>query len=348
MYLQKLYLQDFRQFTQATFDFDPQITLITAPNGSGKTTILEAIELLATGKSFRAGKTAEMVRLGQELGRVYGLTDDNLRLGVTVTTGNVGGRRTAGKHFTIDKARKRQKDFVGNLLVTTFRPEDLRLIEGSSSRRRSYLDTPLTLTSPIYLQAHDTYAAVLLRRNKTLKAIKDDGLDPATLNYYDRQLLETGTIIQNYRQDYFDFINNQVPFIHKLQAIYQPNFITTDRLDSHRSAEIAVGHTLVGPHKDNFLIEGPLQNQILDYAIYGSRGQQRLAVLWLKLAELHYLQQKTGRQPLLLLDDIFSELDDTARELVLKQIHQQTTLITSTEANVVKLIGTQIKQIALT
>ena len=347
MDVSKLYVQDFRQFTQRTWDLAPGINLVVAPNGSGKTTLLEALHLLATGKSFRASKTVEMIRFGQEIARVYALTDDKIKLGMTLTGGFVGGQKAAAKYYQIDQTKKRAVDFVGNLLTATFRPEDLRLIEGSSARRRDYLDGPLSLVSQVYREAHKKYSAALVRRNKTLKAIRDEGLDESLLSLWDRQVLEFGPVVQRLRAAYVDFVNTQVQFARPYRLIYQHSLISPERLLSHRRAELAVGYTLVGPHKDDLLIEAKLGGQTVNLATYGSRGQQRLAVLWLKLAELEYIKQETKRVPILLLDDIFSELDSQARELVLAQVQQQTTIITSIDQELKKIIGKQVNTIVL-
>ncbi len=347
MYVTKLYLQDFRQFEQASWELSSELTLIVAPNGFGKTTLLEALALLATGKSFRAGKTAEMIRFGQEIGRCFALTDEQVRLGATLTGGMVGERRTQQKYFQIDQTKKRQADFVGNLLTVVFRPEDLRLIEGASNRRRDYLDGPLELTSSVYRQARRAYEAALIRRNKTLKAIKEDGLDPGMLHLWDTQLLEHGAIVHQYRRDYIDFVNQNVPFARPYRLIYDHSVVDEARLAKYQTAEIASGHSLIGPHRDDVQIEATFNGETADLAVYGSRGQQRLAVLWLKLAELTYLEQKTGRLPILLLDDIFSELDEQAQALVLEQVGRQTSVITSTDMRVAALLPETRKVIEL-
>lgn len=347
MYVEKLYLQDFRQFAQASWELSPELTLVVAPNGSGKTTLLEALALLATGKSFRAGKTAEMIRFDQEIGRCFALTDDGVRLGVTLTGGMVGERRTQQKYFQLDQTKKRQADFVGNLLTVVFRPEDLRLVEGASNRRRDYLDGPLELTSNVYRQARRAYEAALVRRNKTLKAIKEEALDPGMLHLWDEQLLEHGTIVHQYRQQYVDFVNQKVPFARPYRLVYDHSIVNEARLTQYQNAEIASGHSLIGPHRDDMQIKAMLDGKEVDLAVYGSRGQQRLAVLWLKLAELVYLEQKTGRVPILLLDDIFSELDEEAQALVLEQVGKQTSVITSTDMRVAAMLPGTKKVIEL-
>jgi len=337
MKLTKLYLQDFRRFTQQTWSFSPEITVIYAPNGQGKTTILEAINLLATGKSWRVSKTNELLRFGQEIARAYGLLDDDLKLGITFTGGQVGGKRTATKLFALNSAKKRSQDFVGNLLVACFRPEDLRLIEGSPARRRDYLDSPLELVSDRYRQARRQYQATLLRRNKLLQAIRDGEATADSLPYWDNNLLIYGEIIHQWRQDYLDFVNQQLAPLPDLKIIYDHSTVTPERLKKYQVAEQAVGYSLIGPHKDDFYLRANFHGVDESLMTYGSRGQHRLAVLWLKMAELAWLAGRTDQQPILLLDDIFSELDEQAAQTVRQLATQQQTIITTTDKKVVEL-----------
>jgi len=331
MKLKKLYLQDFRQFQQKTWQFGDRLNLIIAKNGAGKTTILEAIYLLATARSFRASKTNELIRFDQEIGRAYALIDQDLKLGLTLTHGSLGGKKTAVKHYTVGKAKKRQIDFIGNLLVACFRPEDLRLIEGSSSRRREYLDDPLSITNKNYYQAKKNYQASLIRRNKTLQAIKNGDLTTNSLSYWDQNLLNYGTIIHQARSIFFHFLNHEFESPLSFKANYLHSQVTQARLEQYRVAELAIGHTLIGPHKDDFEIITNFNGHEASLMTYGSRGQHRLAVLWLKLAELSYLEKITNQKPILLLDDIFSELDQEAQALVWNMVNEQQTIITSTD-----------------
>ena len=339
MQIQKLYLQNFRRLTNQVFEFAPEITVLVAANGSGKTTILEAIDLLSVGKSFRAEKTLETIAFDQDLARVYGLLDDQTKLGITLTSGMVNGRKAPSKLFTIGEAKKRQNDFVGHLLAVCFRPEDLRLVEGSPSRRRDYLDQPLTLVSEVYRQAAKNYQATLIRRNKLLTAIREGEANSDSLPYWDQNLLTFGKIIHQQRQAYLDFVNTQVPFWLDFHLVYDHSTVTEERLAKYRSAEIACGHTLIGPHKDDFDLTFDFnslseQKSLLNY---GSRGQQRMAVLWLKLAELQFVKEKTAQQPILLLDDILSELDEKAQQMVVNLAQKQQTILTTTDQRMLDL-----------
>jgi DNA replication and repair protein RecF len=347
MHLEKLYLQNVRQFSHLTLDFPQSLTLILAPNGAGKTTIIEAIRLLSTAKSFRAKKTAELIKFNQPFAHAYGLLNDQLRLGVTLTSGQIENKKTAVRTYSLNKTKKRQKDFIGNLLTACFRPEDLRLIEGSANRRRDYVDDPLILTSKIYQTAHQNYHAALIRRHQTLVAIKDGQLDLSALLYWNNILLETSTIIHRLRQQYFDFANLQTQVLPHFKIIYHQSLITPERLKQYQNAEIASTHNLIGPHKDDFTIEFNFSGTTASLMTYGSRGQHRLAVLWLKMIELTYLTQNTTQTPILLLDDICSELDEQSKSLVATLATQQQTIITTTERNVLELFKTKTQVITL-
>ncbi len=338
MQLNKLYLQNFRRFENQTFDFGDQITVFLADNGSGKTTVLEAISLLTSGKSFRADKTTEMLRFGQDLARVYGLTADKIKLGVTLTSGFVNGRKAPSKLFTLGDAKKMQKNFIGQFLSVCFRPEDLRLIEGSPARRRDYLDQPLSLVSDVYRGALKTYQATLIRRNKLLTAIREGESSRDTLTYWNHNLLTYGAIIHDHRRQYLDFLNQKVPFWLQFQVVYDHSTVTQERLDYYQNAEIASGHTLIGPHKDDLDIRFDFGDGAPKSLLtYGSRGQHRMAVLWLKLAELAFLQTQTEQQPVLLLDDILSELDEQAQKMVIELAQKQQTIVSTTDAKIISL-----------
>lgn len=363
--LEKIFLSNFRKLKNYLLEFsEVGATVILAPNASGKTSILEAILVLATGESFRADKVEEMVAFDEEIARVAGIVrgqEDGKeeRLEVTLTRGIVGGKKTQSRLYSLNQARKRQKDYVGKLGAVCFRPEDMRLIEGSPGRRRRFLDAPLSLIYPEkYGVALKNYEQTLRRRNKLLGQIKDGSANRETLAYWDKNLILNGEIVQQFRRDFLAFWN-QVSFPLDFQVEYDQSLISEERLAQYAEAEIGAGHTLVGPHKDDFIVnfdfgndknkqketetsekaEGENRQSI---ATYGSRGQQRLAVLWLKLCELKFYEWQTGQKPVLLLDDIMSELDDESKSLVLDLISDHQTIVTTTEAKTVQVIEARI------
>lgn len=348
MQLLSLSLQQFRKLSAAQYRLDDKISIITGQNGSGKTSILEAIHVLATGKSFRAGKIEEMVSFDAELARVAGeffSADETTKLEILLTRGIVQGKTTRSALYSVNEVRKRQRDFVGKLLCVTFRPEDMRLIEGSTSRRRGYLDTPLSLLSQQYAYSLKTYQQSLVRRNKLLQKVRDGEMPATVLTFWSQQLLKHGAIIQDQRRAFIEFAQT-VSFSLPLKIEYDHSLMTEARLQQYARAELAAGHTLVGPHKDDIVVTMPFGKSAEPRSIasYGSRGQQRLAVLWLKLVELAYVRQQSQEQPILLLDDILSELDEANRLLVHELMANNQTIITSADETVVAdLAGTRIE-----
>jgi len=335
MRLERLTLKNFRSYKSATYHFG-QVSVIVAPNGSGKTNLLEAIYLLATGVSDRAGKIEEMISWKSELGSVSAILEkdgERSELSVVLTTGSYMGKKTPKRRYLVDGVGRAKSSFVGNLPATLFRPEDMRLIEGSPSRRRGYLDTAISMTSPDYARAVTTYEATLKRRNRLLDMIREGTARRVELAYWDQSLVKNGEILSEYRRRYIDYLNDKVlvPF-GKYRVEYKDSTISPSRLLQYAEAEVAVGHTLVGPHKDDFEIYAlGEKNDIKNLMIYGSRGEQRLGVLFLKIGGMEYMEVRLEVKALLLLDDIFSELDAGHRAEIVRLMDGRQVIITSAE-----------------
>ena len=351
MQFTQLALQNFRNFSLAHFDFE-KTTLLFGPNGIGKTSVLEAIQVLATGESFRANKVEEMLRLDAELGRVQGLIlekEENIKLEVMLTRGQVQGKRSAYRLFSVNDVRRSKKNFLGNFATVVFRPEDLRLVEGSPERRRNFLDTALAMTNQDYRLALGVYEQTLRRRNRLLQKIAAGEESAEILSYWNASLLKNGQILQRQREQFIDFIR-EVVFPFTLNISYEPSWLTPARLAEHQAREQVVGHSLIGPHKDDFLLKFSDEKKGIDdlsILAYGSRGQQRLAVLWLKIAELHFLKDKIGFQPLLLLDDIFSELDEMSKAMVLSLLSEYQSIVSTADESLVKELQEKIPQLRM-
>jgi len=337
VFLKILNLQNFRSFRKEKFDFVKRITLIIGPNAAGKTNILEAIYLLATGKSFRASKEEEMISYGKEIARVRG---DSLE--VTLTTGEVQGKRTARKLYKINGVGKRWRDFAGQLKCVLFRPEDIDLILGSPSIRRNYLDFILEQVDWQYRVCNLAYQKGLRQRNKLLDRIREGEARSSQLLFWNQLLIKNGQIVTRKREELIEFFNQYLvkeKYDKKMQlhlfVNYDRSTITEKRLEKYSQAELALGTTLVGPHRDDIKLMANSLKLIAkrDLALYGSRGEQRMTILKIKLAELEFIKQRTNQEPVLLLDDIFSELDKKHRKLVLEIINSCQTVITSTEVN---------------
>lgn len=332
MILSDLTLTNFRSYSKRLFSFDPVTTLIVGPNTSGKTNILEAIMIIATGKSFRADIDAEMVRWGAEIGRAK-VTDGDTKLEVVLTTGMVSGRKTQSKKFLVNGIARRQLDFVGLLRAVLFWPEHLELITDSPSLRRKYLDGVLVQVDREYRRNLQSYERGLRQRNRLLDLISEGKAHRAQLQFWDQLLIRAGGYLTDKRIAFIDFINAYLIPGLTYRVEYDKSVISQSRLEQYADQEVAAKSTLVGPHRDDFLVT----KNDLDLSKYGSRGEQRLAIVWLKLAELTFIERETGERPLLILDDIFSELDKEHRILIFNLLGKQQTIVTSAEEEVLAL-----------
>lgn len=324
MILKKLQLQNFRSYQKQEFEFSPRVSLVVGANTAGKTNLLEAIYLLATGKSLRAGVEQEMIRSGKEIARVKGKTEEE-ELEIVLTRGEVGGERVAKKQYLLNGVKKRKMDFVGCLRAVFFGPEDLDLVVDSPSTRRNYLDSVLEQVDREYRRASLSYQKGLRQRNRLLEQIRDRGLSRSALFFWNKLLIENGEVMTQKRGELIDFINAQPNYFNDLQVIYHRNLISPARLEKYKDREVGAAMTLVGPHRDDFEFKDKERN----LHAFGSRGEQRIAVFSLKLAELEFITEKTGDHPVLLLDDILSELDHQRRQRLLEVIPQQQTIVTT-------------------
>ena len=376
MFLRKLALQNFRNFSNQHWDFT-KTTIFLGQNGSGKTSIIEALNLLASGDSFRAGRVEEMIRLESELSRVQALFEveasrssislakpssntvgvandkakspEELKLEVMLTRGMVAGKKSQYRLFSVNDVRRRRADFLKNLSVVVFRPEDLRLIEGSPYRRRLFLNQTLSMLDWEYQRSLQQYEQILKRRNLLLQKVRDGEEEANILSFWNLNLIKHGELLQRERSNFIDFIR-EVIFPFELNIEYLPSLINEARLNKYLNKEILVGHSLIGPHKDDFLVKFSLpKKKIEDLSLlaYGSRGQQRLGVLWLKIAELQFLHSRINYQPILLLDDIMSELDQDSKAMVLSLLENYQVVLTTADDNLAKELTKTIKHCQL-
>ncbi len=350
MEINKIQFSAFRNFSDKGFSFSPKTSVIVGPNGVGKTNILEGIFLLSTGKSFRAKVEEEMVSYSEEIARVKGKIiqnpeEEKLDLEVMLTRGEIGMgtptmEKIARKRVFLNGVAKRVVDFAGELKTVLFGPWDLDLITESPSVRRRFLDTVLSQVDREYRRSLLSYEKGLRQRNKLLINIREEGRPRSQLLFWNQLLIKNGDYISNARENFIDYINQTVSLdSHSYKIDYDKSSISEARLEQYSNEEVAAGTTLVGPHRDDFLIssqelvEG--QQKEKDLARYGSRGEQRMAVLWLKLAELSFIEKKTNFKPVLLLDDIFSELDHEHRKVVADITQKQQTIITTADPHYV-------------
>lgn len=354
MILTSLALQHFRSYENTSFQFSPNTTVIIGPNTAGKSNLIEAIFLLATGKSFKAEKDTQMISFGESLGRVKGLImsngeKDTLEVVISEAAGNVVTRSYA-KRFLVNGVPKRRVDFAGHLPTLLFVPSDLDIIVTSPSQRRGFLDTVLEMTDRQYRLASINYDKALRHRNALLDVVQETGIrNDEQFAYWDHLLIEHGNYITDKREEIISYMNDGEKTLLPFEVTYDKSVISKERLEQYRGPEIGAGVTLVGPHRDDFFIDikderGVSQN----VKHYGSRGQQRLVILQLKLLQLSFMEERLGQRPLLLLDDIFSELDEQHIADVLALVTRQQTILTTTHKEFLQSgIGEEAKIIEL-
>ena len=333
MQLIKLRLQNFRNYKLKELELGER-TLVVGENGVGKSNLLEGIVLLARGTSFRAGRIEEMVKWDGEVARVKArvTTENTVDLEIVLTRGEVGGEKAPKTRYLVNRVTRRRMDFAGKLVVVLFRPEDLWLVEGSPGERRGWLDAVLAGVDREYLRSLLSYEKGLRRRNKILDLIREGEVNRTQLVFWDGLLIREGTVLTNKRRELVGLVNQHWQKTdNHLSLEYDVSGISEARLAQYKDEEVAAGYTLVGPHKDELIFKERERNLV----VYGSRGEQRMAVLWLKMAELQFVESKLGERPVLLLDDIFSELDEKHRQIVMGLIDKQQTIMTATDVEIV-------------
>ncbi|MDW8148668.1 MAG: DNA replication/repair protein RecF [Roseiflexaceae bacterium] len=368
MYVTYLSLRDFRNYERLDLRLEPGVTLLYGPNAAGKTTLLEAIYFLATTRSPRAGADRELVRF--EAQGDIGVppfarlvcnvlrADGHVRLEVVVQRRAeeevATGAASTIKTVRVDRKTVRALDLVGNLRVVLFTPADIALVTGAPAERRRYLDVTLSQIDGRYVRTLAHYQKVVQQRNSLLRAWRE-GRRPLRhaedeLAFWDRELAMAGAYLLRERllavvdlnvlagPLYCQMSGSDTP----LRLTYQSSVAGVDlvadtraieqaflaHLAHLRDDEIGRGQTLIGPHRDDLLIA----TDGVPIGVYGSRGQQRSATLALKLGEAELMRMRTGDAPVLLLDDLLSELDAERRahvQEVLERSNQQT-IVTAT------------------
>ncbi|QLG70016.1 MAG: DNA recombination and repair protein RecF [Candidatus Woesebacteria bacterium] len=338
--IEKLYLDQFRNFRKKRIDFSPLINVIVGPNASGKTNILESLFLLSTGKSFKARLEEEMVNYSSEMARVIGVLgveahdkkllesessgeeSEKTRLEVILTRGELNiessfPQKVPRKKLLVNQISRRLIDFAGILKVVLFAPQDLDLVTQSPNLRRRFLDTVLSQVDREYRRSILSYEKGLRQRNRLLLKIREEGLSRSQLLFWDKLLIKNGDYISRAREEFISFVNT-IQFEEPLSDFeieYDKSAISEARLEQYAEEEVMAATTLVGPHRDDFIFKSKSKGG-RDIALFGSRGEQRMAVLWLKIAEYSFIETKTKDKPVFLLDDIFSELDHKNRLIV--------------------------------
>lgn len=334
MRIKSLSLKNFRNIEEEYLEFDKGLNIFFGDNAQGKTNLLEAIYLAATTKSHKGSKEKEMIRMGEK--------EAHIRLIIEKEE----SERKIDLHLMKNKAKgmgvdglpvKRALDLFGLVHIIFFSPEDLSMVKNGPSERRRFIDMELSQLDRIYLYHLSKYNKVILQRNNLLKQIFLDESLMDMLEIWDEQLLSCGREIIKGRKKFIDDLNKMIKPIHEkltggkeeLEIVYEPNVSESEffeKLKHSRKSDIYQKTSLVGPHRDDILfsING------YDVRKFGSQGQQRSTALSLKLSEIELFKKVTGRNPILLLDDVLSELDRNRQNYLLNNIGEIQTLITCT------------------
>jgi DNA replication and repair protein RecF len=334
MIVKSLELKDFRNYNHLNMLFSNGTNILFGENAQGKTNILEAIYLCGTTKSHRGSKDREMISFKEEEAHIRVTLEKN-KISHKI---DLHIKKNKTKGVAIDGLPiKRQGDLFGMLNLVFFSPEDLYIIKNGPGERRRFLDLELCQLDKVYLYHLTNYNKTLAQRNNLLKQISFNKNLLDTLYIWDTKLLEYGQKLIETRNEFISRMNDLVNSIHKkltggkedLQLLYEPNVQKSDfegKLKKSVERDLALKLTNVGPHRDDFCF---LLGSV-DIRKYGSQGQQRTAALSLKLAEIELVRSLIKESPILLLDDVLSELDRQRQTHLLNNIGDIQTIITCT------------------
>lgn len=345
MYIRKLKLRYFRNYKDLEIEFGQGYNIIYGDNAQGKTNIIEAIFLCASGRSHRTSRDIELVSSGEN---GYFIRLDMLKDEADASIEMIFEKNERKKIKINDIPAKKIGSLMGHLNAVIFSPEDLFIIKEGPSERRRFLDITLSQLRPSYFHDLQQYAKILLQRNMLLKEMVNRKELYDTLEIWNNHIVKTGSRIIKARNEFIKRMDKTACERHKqlsngeekLEVRYVPSFnfrITNDiaeieseyrkALEASIKREMFKCSTLLGPHRDDYdiMLNG------MSTKIYGSQGQQRTAVLSMKLSEIDIMKEDTGDYPVLLLDDVLSELDNNRQEYLFENIGSIQTFITCTD-----------------
>ena len=332
--IKQLKLKNYRNYNELDLEFDDFTNIFYGDNAQGKTNILESIYLCGTTKSHRGTKDRDLISFDKEESHIEAIVEKN---GVPFQI-DIHLKKNSPKGIAINKIPIRKaSELFGILNIIFFSPEDLNIIKNGPSERRRFIDMELSQLDKIYLNDLSNYNRIVIQRNKLLKEIFDKKDLMETLDIWDMQLINYGNRIIERRKKFISQMNDIVEKVHSqltggnehIRLIYEPSngeMELEEAVFKNRDRDMKMKSTSVGPHRDDicFMIEN------MDIRKFGSQGQQRTAALSLKLSEIEIVKKLIKDTPILLLDDVLSELDKNRQNYLLESIKDVQTLITCT------------------
>ncbi len=341
MKIKTVKLVSFRNYDYQIVDFPMQITLVSGANGQGKTNLVESIVVSATTKSPRTSNMSELIKDGSSEAKVEILLDRKFgQMNLSYTLNTKGEK----KFFINSNPVSKMSEVFGNLVVVYFSPDDLKIVSASPDKRRDFMDTDISELSGSYYNLIQRYNKVLLQRNKLLKTERDRALLLAQIGVWDEQLAQIASLIIKTRKSFIEKLKTPakeaLKFISSSKDDLEIEYVgakgtTAEEIKAellkslkfNLDRDIELGYTSVGPHRDDiyFGLNGK------DARNFASQGQQRSIVLALKFAELEIFEKEIGEEPILVLDDVFSELDTTRQRRLYEKMSKYQTIITGTQ-----------------
>lgn len=345
MYIEELSLVNYRNYDELTIEFDHKVNVILGENAQGKTNLMEAIYVMAFTKSHRTPRDKELIQWDAEYGKIKGRVFKKNRSIPLEVIFSAKGKKAKFNHIE----QRRLSDYIGSLNVVMFAPEDLNLVKGSPQERRRFIDMEIGQIEPVYIYHLNQYQKILRQRNALLKDLQRRKTgDPTMLEVYTEQLVDYGAAVLYRRFRFLEKLRKWAQPIHRqisrdqenLQVEYSSKVDVSESMDMEKikdtylhefnrrkQNEIERGTTLIGPHRDDLIFYVNDRN----VQHFGSQGQQRTTALSLKLAEIELIYREVGDYPVLLLDDVLSELDDYRQSHLLNAIQGKVqTFVTTT------------------
>lgn len=337
MYIKEIELKDFRNYKELKVSFSQNVNIFLGNNAQGKTNLLEGIYLNAMARSFKTSRDRDMIRFGEDYCRIRTLSvidDEEQKTEIVIA-------KNGKKAVKLDGVKiNRTSELLDRIFIIIFSPEDLKIVKDEPEKRRKFIDRELCQINPGYYSDLGNYKKALKQRNTYLK---EHDIEASILDIWDYELAKYGSKVILKRKNFIDKINVISSRIHdsisggneQLEIKYEPNVQFTEDTEhdfyeilvAGRNEDIKNRNTGRGPHKDDLRISG----NGIDFRKFGSQGQQRTAALSLKLSEIKLIEEETGEKPVLLLDDVLSELDNDRQTYLINSLGENQMFITTAD-----------------